>query len=190
MLVPFHPRYPIETPRLRLRPFVRGDVDAVTAYRGREDVSRYLLDGPMSRDSVIQVLQLRVAETGFEAEGGRIVLAVERRDGGGGTIGELSLILRDLTSRQGELGYILHPDHHGQGFGTEAAGAMLRLGFEAGLHRIYARCAIENLPSARLMERLGMRREAHFREHAFVRGRWDEEYHYAILEDEWRRAPR
>jgi RimJ/RimL family protein N-acetyltransferase len=186
MLVPFRPSYPIETPRLRLRPFVRGDVDAVAAYRSREDVARYLLDGPMSREAVAHVLQVRIAETGFEAEGGRIVLAVDRRDGGG-TIGELSLILRNLVSRQGELGYILHPDHHGQGFGTEAAGAMLALGFDAGLHRIFVRCATANVPSARLMERLGMRREAHFREHAFFRGRWDDEYHYAVLEDEWRR---
>ena len=36
------------------------------------------------------------------------------------------------------------------------------------------------------MERLGMRREAHFREHAFVKGGWDEELIYAMLEDEWR----
>ena len=34
----FMPDYPIETERLKLRPFTRGDVDAVFAYRSREDV--------------------------------------------------------------------------------------------------------------------------------------------------------
>ena len=41
----YAPRYPIETERLRLRPFNRGDVDAVYAYRSRPDVAQYLFDG-------------------------------------------------------------------------------------------------------------------------------------------------
>jgi RimJ/RimL family protein N-acetyltransferase len=48
-----------------------------------------------------------------------------------------------------------------------------------------ARCDVRNDPSWRLMERLGMRREAHFREHAIFKGEWDQEYIYAILRREW-----
>jgi RimJ/RimL family protein N-acetyltransferase len=63
---------------------------------------------------------------------------------------------------------------------------MLRLGFETvGLHRIFGRCDAENVASARLMERLGMRREAHLRENEFFKGRWSDEYKYAILSSEW-----
>ena len=101
-------------------------------------------------------------------------------------IGEVSLIWRSAEARQGELGWIFHPDFHGRGYATEATNALLDLGFgPADLHRIYARCDARNEPSWRLMERLGMRREAHFRQHGLFKGAWDEEFYYAILRDEW-----
>lgn len=182
----FEPDYPIETARLRLRPFTRGDVDAVFAYRQRRDVAQFLFDEPMSRESCAEAVQARVGRTGFEGEGDKIFLAVELREGPA-MIGEVSLILRNAEARQAELGYILHPDFHGFGYATEAGEALLRLGFDgAGMHRIYAQCDARNAASARVMERLGMRREAHFREHALVKGAWDEELIYAMLEDEWR----
>ena len=182
----FQPDYPIETERLRLRPFTRGDVDAVFAYRQREDVARFLFDEPMTRESCAEAVQGRVGQIGFEREGDRIFLAVERLDGLV-MIGEVSLILRSEESRQAELGYIFHPDHHGLGYATEASRAVLTMGFDgAGMHRIYARCDARNLASAGVMERLGMRREAHFREHMLGKGAWDEELIYALLEQEWR----
>ena len=180
------PRYPIDTDRLRLRPFNRGDVDAVVAYREREDVALYLTDGPMSRESVTDIVGLRAGQFNLMAEGDKLFLAVEVRDPQA-MVGEVSLIWRDEVSRQGEIGYILNPAHHGRGYATEAARALLALGFgELGLHRIYARCAAANSSSWRVMERLGMRREAHFREHAFIKGAWTEELIYAIVEDDWR----
>jgi RimJ/RimL family protein N-acetyltransferase len=186
MLIPFHPDYPIETERLRLRPFRRGDVEAVYAYRQRADVARHLFDEPMSREQVTEAVQARIGQTGLVNEGDKVFLAVETREPIA-MIGEVSLILRDLNGRQGEIGYILHPAQQRQGLATEAAAAMLALAFEgAGLHRVHARCAVANVASARLMERLGMRREAHFRQHGVVKGAWDEEFIYAILEDEWR----
>lgn len=182
----YAPDFPIETSRLRLRPFARGDVDAVYAYRRREDVARYLFDGPMSHESVTEALQVRVGQEVLDAEGSKIFLAVETLSPHA-LVGEVSLILRDAGNRQGEVGYIFHPDHHGHGYATEAAGALLDMGFGgAGLHRIYARCAAANTASWRVMERLGMRREAHFREHIFVKGAWDEEFVYAVLAQEWR----
>jgi RimJ/RimL family protein N-acetyltransferase len=182
----FAPDYPIETERLTLRPFTRGDVDAVFSYRGREDVCRFLFDEPMSRQSCAEAIQLRIGQLAFEEDGDRIVLAVERKSDGV-LIGEVSLILRSSDSRQAEIGYIFHPDSHRQGYATEAARALMEVGFKgADLHRIYARCDARNTASARVMERLGMRREAHFRGHVLIKGRWDEEFIYALLEDEWR----
>ena len=180
------PDYPIETARLRLRPFTRGDVDAVTAYRSREDVTRFLFDEPMSRQACAEAVQARVGQTSWTEEGDRIFLAVERADDAA-MIGEVLLLLRSVESRQAELGYTFNPDYFGRGYATEAARAMLRLGFEAGgMHRIFARCHAGNEASRRVMARLGMRQEAHFREHLLVKGGWDEEIHCAILEDEWR----
>ncbi len=96
-------------------------------------------------------------------KGERLFLAMERRDSRA-VIGNVSLHWLIAEHRQGEIGFVLHPDHHGQRYGREAATEMLRLGFEGlGLHRIIGRCDARNDASARLMERLGMRREAHFR---------------------------
>lgn len=180
-----HPDYPLETARLRLRPFTRGDVDAVFDYRRREDVARYLFDVPLSREECALAVQQRIGQVALEADDDKIILGVELADEGA-LIGEVSLILRNLDARQGEIGWIFHPDYQGHGYATEAAVALLDLAFKDGeIHRVMARCDARNSASAKLMERLGMRREAHFREHALFKGEWDEEFVYAILETEW-----
>ncbi len=183
--VQFAPDYPIGTERLRLRPFSRGDVDAVYSYRSREDVARYLFDPPLTHAECAEAVRLRTAQVSFSGEGDKIVLAAERREDGR-LIGEVSLIWRSVTDQQGEVGYIFHPDVHGHGYATEATRALLAFGFEVmGLHRIYARCDIDNDASARVMYRLGMREEARFRQHHQVKGRWAGEIICAMLDDEW-----
>jgi RimJ/RimL family protein N-acetyltransferase len=183
--VEYHPSLPIDTNRLRLRPFTRGDVEAVFAYRSREDVTRFLYDDPMSREAVAEAIQARVGHDHFSDEGDKIMLAVERR-ADGAMMGEASLILRSTQSRQVEIGYIFHPDYHGHGYATETAQALLAMAFSgAGAHRVYARCHAHNEASRRVMERIGMQAEAHFREHQFTKGRWDEEIVCAILESAW-----
>ncbi|MCZ4345919.1 GNAT family protein [Devosia neptuniae] len=180
------PNFPISTERLRLRPFTRGDVDGVFAYRRREDVARYLFDVPLSREECALAIQQRIGQVALEAEGDRIVLAVELASNAA-LVGEVSLIWRSVDARQGEVGWIFDPAYQGRGYATEAANAMLDLGFGRGdLHRISARCDVRNEASWRLMARLGMRREAHFREHAIFKSAWDEEFIYAILRQEWK----
>ena len=185
----FLPEYPLETARLLLRPFVRGDVDAVHAYRSREDVTRFMFDAPLSREACAEAVQLRVGQVAWSEECEKIFLAVERREDNA-MIGEVLLILRDAASAQAELGYTFHPDFHGRGYATEASARLLALAFDdAAMHRVYARCHAHNVASRRVMERLGMRQEAHFREHRLVKGAWDSELLLAILEDEWRAGP-
>ena len=181
----FYPSYPITTDRLTLRPFTRGDVDAVFGYRRLETVARYLFDIPLSRDDCALAVQQRAGQVALEAEGDKIILAVELTVTGA-VIGEVSLIWRSVDARQGEVGWIFDPAHHGHGYATEAANAIFDLAFgPADMHRLSARCDVRNQASWRLMERLGMRREAHFREHAIFKSAWDEEYIYAILWQEW-----
>lgn len=180
-----YPDYPVLTERLRLRPFTRGDVEAVYAYRRREDVARYLFDVELSREECSLAIQQRIGQVALETTDDKIILAVDHVETGT-LIGEVSLIWRSVDARQGEVGWIFDPVHHGQGFATEAAAALLDLAFgEGDMHRVIARCDVRNLASFRLMERLGMRREAHFREHAIFKGEWDEEFIYAILRREW-----
>lgn len=152
------------------------------AYHSLEDVARYQYWEPRSRDQVAaEVMKWAEPDAGES-----IVFAVTLK-ASGLLIGDMVLLFRDKQARQGEIGFSFNPAHGGQGYATEAAAAVFGFGFDAcNLHRMLGRCDARNGPSWRLMERLGMRREAHFREHAIFKGVWDEEYYYAILEDEWR----
>jgi RimJ/RimL family protein N-acetyltransferase len=180
-----YPTYPLHTERLTLRPFSRGDVDAVFGYRRLDEVARYLFDVPLSREECALAIQQRIGQVALEAQDDKIILAVEQT-ASGTLIGEVSLIWRNVDARQGEIGWIFDPAHHGHGYATEAANAILDLAFGPGdMHRVSARCDVRNEASWRLMVRLGMRREAHFREHAIFKSEWDEEYIYAILWQEW-----
>lgn len=188
MTVLYAPVYPLMTDRLILRPFIRGDVDAVFSYRSRPDVAEFLFDAPMNHEECAEAVRARASQTAFSTEGDKILLAVERQEDHR-LIGEVSLIWRSAVDAQAEIGYILHPDAHGRGYAAEAGRALLDFGFRTvGLHRIYARCDARNIASAKVMQRLGMREEAHFREHTQVKGRWDEELICAVLDREWQAA--
>lgn len=180
-----HPTYPLLTDRLVLRPFHDGDLDAFHAILSRPDVVRYLYWEPRSRDQAEEMLGRRKAQTGIDKEGDGLHLAADLRETGE-LIGHFSLFYRSEEHRQGEIGFVLHPDHHGQGFATEGARLMLALGFEElSLHRIIGRCDARNSASSRVMERLGMRREAHLIENEFIKGEWTDEVVYAMLDREW-----
>ena len=184
--VRYAPNYPIITPRLRLRPFTRGDVDAVYSYRSLPEVAEYLFDLPMSHDECAEAIRARTVQTALTGEGDKILVAVERLEDGL-LVGEVSLIWRSVADQQAEIGYVIHPAAQRRGYATEAARALLAFGFSGvDLHRIYARCDARNIASARVMQRLGMRQEAHFHQHTFTKGRWDEELIWAILAEDWR----
>ena len=180
------PAYPIETARLNLRPFGRDDLPVLVDLYSREEVTRYLYWPVLGRSEVQELLDRWRAQTEIRSEGDALSLAVCRRDSGA-LIGEAMLAWKSEVHRQGEIGFIIHPDHQGQGFATEAGREMLRLGFEGlGLHRIVGRLEARNRPSARVLERLGMRLEAHLRQNEWVKGEWNDEEVYALLRSEWR----
>lgn len=179
------PSYPIETERLLLRPFTGDDFDELYAFHSRADVARYLYWEPCSAAEFRGVLAKKTTRSTLEAEGDSLNLAVVLR-ATGVLVGDVTLFWLDRENRQGEAGFIFHPDYHGQGFATEAAEVMLALGFDdLGLHRIIGRLDGRNTASARVLERLGMRREAHLVENEIVKGEWTDELVYAMLDREW-----
>lgn len=183
--MPLRPTYPVRTDRLDLRPFTEGDFDAVLDLRSRPDVARYLLTEPLGPDQVRDYLRKAVAETVLEEAGQQLGLAVVLRETGQ-LVGDVVLTWRSAENEMGELGFIFHPDHHGKGYAREASEAMLALAFDGlGLHRVIGRCHVDNAASYGLMERLGMRREAHFVRNERVKGEWNDELVYAILVEEW-----
>ncbi|OLF13578.1 GNAT family N-acetyltransferase [Actinophytocola xanthii] len=179
------PAYPIETVRLTLRPFVAEDLDALHAYQKLPEVARYLYNDPRDLAASREALKRRMAVTALEKPGEVLVLAVVLRETGE-LVGEVNLGWHSAEHRQGEFGFVFNPAFHGNGYAGEAAVEMLRLGFEGlGLHRIVGRCDGRNTSSAKLMARLGLRREAHFVQNEIVKGQWTDEIVYAMLEEEW-----
>jgi RimJ/RimL family protein N-acetyltransferase len=179
------PSYPIRTERLLLRPLTAGDADAMLAYRGRLDVSRYVPFEPMSRDDILERITGQWSRTELTDEGQSLTLGAEVAETGE-LAGDVVLFWHSREHAGGELGYVLNPALGGRGYATEAASAMLRLGFEdLGLHRIVARIDEDNEPSVRLARRLGMRQEARLVHNEFFKGRWSNEVDLAMLADEW-----
>jgi RimJ/RimL family protein N-acetyltransferase len=184
------PDYPLTTARLILRPYTPDDFDALYDLQSRDEVTRFLLFDSRDHVQVRRSLEEKIRAAVLSGEGGNLTMAVVLPETAT-VIGDVILFWRSREHRLGEIGYVFHPDHGGKGYATEAAEVMLRLGFdELGLHRIIGRLDGRNSASARVLERLGMRREAHFVRNEMVKGEWTDEIVYAMLEDEWRAARR
>jgi RimJ/RimL family protein N-acetyltransferase len=176
----------VETERLLLRPFTPADFASLYAYQSRPDVTRYLLWDARTEDQVREALDRKIAATTIVAEGDFLALAAELKETGD-VIGDFTLDVFSREHAAGELGYIIHPDHHGRGYATEGGRAVLSIAFEElGLHRVIGRLEPRNIASARVLEKLGMRREAHFVENEYLKGEWQSESVNAILDREWR----
>jgi RimJ/RimL family protein N-acetyltransferase len=176
---------PIETERLLLRAFRAADLEPVHAMQSHETVVRYLEWGPRSQDEVAESLRMKIAATSIRTEGDVLSLALTLPDTGE-LVGDVVLQYVSEGHGRGEIGFIAHPDHGGKGYTTEASRVLLRIAFEdLGLHRVIGQVESRNAASIRVLEKLGMRREAHFVENVFVKDEWQDELLYAILEREW-----
>ncbi|MFE1768821.1 GNAT family N-acetyltransferase [Streptomyces angustmyceticus] len=184
--LPYTPGYPIRTERLDLRPVTPDDLPAIHAYQRRPEVCRYLYWGPLDEAGSRASVAAKAARTTLRESGDLLQLAVVVRESNT-LVGDVTFVWRSSEHRQGGIGYVFHPDHAGHGYATEASRALLELGFEElHLHRIQAELDGRNTASARLLERLGMRREGHLRENEFLDGEWADEVVYAMLAREWR----
>jgi len=179
------PEYPVRTERLLLRPLSVDDAEALWVYRSQPDVCRYVPFPPMDRAVISERLATQWATSTLTDENQAVTLGIELAKTGE-LIGDAVLFWRSREHRGGEIGYVLNPDFAGHGYATEAARAMLRLGFDGlGLHRIVARIDERNEPSAKVARRLGMRQEARLVRHELFKGEWSTELDFAMLADEW-----
>lgn len=97
-------------------------------------------------------------------------------------IGSIEVRMLSSLHRQGEFGYVFRRDHWGRGYATEAARAMLAFGFAGlGMERISATCDPDNLASARVLTKAGLRYEGRMRHHQNIRGRWRDSLLFAVV---------
>jgi RimJ/RimL family protein N-acetyltransferase len=179
----------IRTDRLRIRELEETDAAACNEYERDAEVVRYQSNGIRSLQESLEYIQrsrktiLASPRLTFDLA---VVLPGEDR-----LIGRAGIHVTDPESREGTIWYVLHPAHWGKGYIVEAMTALVDHGFgELGLHRVTADCDPGNHASARVAEKLGMRREAHFVENAWLKGVWVDSLIYAILDREWKARSR
>ena len=174
----------LTTDRLVLRRFRLDDAMALAAYRSIPEVARYQSwSAPYSLEKAHYAVQTMVAAE--PTMPGWFQYAVELAEDKT-LIGDVGVNLAD-NLMQAEIGYTLRPDHQGHGYATEAAGELMRLAFaDLGVRRVTAAAFADNLPSLRIMERLGMRQESHSVKDSLHRDLgWIDGTTYAVRVDEW-----
>jgi RimJ/RimL family protein N-acetyltransferase len=179
---------PLPTPTLRsarllLRPFTEADTDAIFALQSNPRVLRYW-DAPPWRERA-QAERFIARCKQMEQEGSGARLAIDRT-ADGMFIGWCVLMNWDPTYRSAMLGYCFAEAAWGQGFATEAAGAVLQWAFNTlNLNRVQSEADTRNAASGRVLEKLGFLREGTLRENCIVDGEVSDSWVYGLLRREW-----
>ncbi|WP_159886075.1 GNAT family N-acetyltransferase [Paenibacillus puerhi] len=173
----------LETDRLIIREYAPSDAADVHQYASNAEVAAYMIWGPNTEEEtaafIDRTIEMQRQQPRVDYELAVVLKASHQLIGGCG--------IHISEPGQGEIGYCFHPLYWRQGYASESARALLRLGFqELGLHRIYATCRPDNRGSAKVMESIGMRYEGHLREHMRHKGKWHDSFQYSILEHEFK----
>ena len=173
----------LETRRLVLRQLRATDVDDIFEYASDPEVSRYTLWDTHKTLDETRVFLSYIIEQHRRGEG--MVWAVTQR-GTGKMIGTCGFGSFKHPRSRAELGFALSRRFWNQGLTTEAVAAVLGFIFgELKLNRVEARCDVENLASARVLEKSGMKYEGILRQHAGVQGKFRDLKLYSVLREEW-----
>jgi [ribosomal protein S5]-alanine N-acetyltransferase len=172
----------LHTTRLRLRPFTQADADAIFALQSNPRVLRYW-DSPPWKERARAERFITMCKQ-MEQEGTGARLAIERADGA--FIGWCCLIQWNPDYRSAKMGYCFDEAAWGQGFATEAAGALLQWAFDTlELNRVQAETDTRNTASSRVLEKLGFAREGTLREDCIVDAEVSDTWVYGLLRREW-----
>lgn len=174
----------IETKRLRVRTFKSEDWKDLQEYISQQSVMKYEREWDSSDSSCQE-------DTKYFSEG-NTMWAVELKETGT-MIGHVYFgQVQPKDFMEWSIGYIFNPIFYGNGYATEACKAVIQYGFdELMVHRVFAKCNPDNVPSWKLLERLSMRREGcSLKRVSFIKDEkgqpiWWDEYQYAILKEEW-----
>jgi RimJ/RimL family protein N-acetyltransferase len=175
----------LTTERLLLREFSQSDWSEVLAYQSNPLYQRYYEAAKKTPEDARQFVQMFLDQ---QQEDPRLkfqlAVILETTDQ---LIGTCGIRMQSAAAHEADIGYEVDPDFWGHGYATEAAQAIVQFGFtQLRLHRIWSWCIADNVASARVLEKLGMRQEGRLRENKYFQDRWWDTLLYAILEPEWR----
>jgi len=171
--------------RLVLRRFGPDDLTALVGYRSHPDVARFQSwDSPypmQDGERLIGDMLGRHPDTPGEWFQFAVALRSTKE-----LVGDCGVRISAQDPRQAEIGFTLARAQQGRGYATEAVRTLLGYLFGGrGKHRVTASCDARNASSARLLERVGMRREGHLVESTWAKGEWTDDLLYAVLRREW-----
>lgn len=175
----------IQTKRLLLREFKRGDVEPLLAYQNDPRYLHYDAWSEQTEEVVEKLVQLFIDQ---QAQRQRfkfqlvITLKSTRK-----VIGNCGVRKKTPEVKDGDLGYELDPNYWGHGYALEAARAMLSFGFtQLKLDRISAWCIAENARSVSVLQKLHMREESYESAQEFFKSRWWDKVTFGLTAEEWR----
>ncbi|MFH1213341.1 MAG: GNAT family protein [Candidatus Neomarinimicrobiota bacterium] len=174
----------LSTPRLIIRPICKADAESVFGYRSDSVTNKYQGWIPQTIDDVVNFIEKRVSPT-FNIQGTWFQLVIIKKEDHV-LIGDIGLHFFDPENQQVEIGFSIDKNHQKQGYATEAVSEIIRFLFQdLDKHRIMASIDPGNINSIKLVGKLGLRQEAHFKESIFQNGAWLDDLVYAILRKEW-----
>lgn len=175
----------LETERLILRPFEIGDAERFAAYRSDPAIAQYQYwNPPLSlADAMHFIKTMQALQPATPGEWYQIAIQPKNLDH---LVGDCAFCVLPEDGQQAEFGITLAGEYQRRGYAGEAIARLIRYLFaDLLLHRVRAICHVDNHSSARLLERVGMRREGHFIDHHWFKDRWVSEYWYGLLRSEW-----
>jgi RimJ/RimL family protein N-acetyltransferase len=168
------------TERLSIRPFKSADLQDVFNIYKDEDICRFLLHDKWTHENRCEKFNKKLENRELTKET-NLSLAVVHRSL---VIGDLSVWYTDMKDTV-EIGYSFAKEASGKGYATEAVSHLVKMLFaEFRVHRIQAVLDARNTSSQKLCERIGMRKEAHYRQDFWNKGEWSDTIVYGMLESE------
>jgi aminoglycoside 6'-N-acetyltransferase len=180
----------LHTPRLLVRNFTASDLEAFLAYRNDPAVAKYQSWSVPYPREMGEALIAEMKDVHAPKQGEWLQLALELKETCA-LIGDMAFCIKDDDVRQAVIGFTIASAYWKKGFATEALSTLLDYLFEdIDMHRVTADCDTENVGSWKTLEKLGFRREAHFVESLLIGKEYTSEYHYGLLQREWRAKSR
>ncbi len=171
------------TDRLILRKMTHEDAEDIFRYLSDPEVIRYSIGEP-HKDLDNSIAYIDSVLTAYENNYAGLWCIVPKDTNR--VIGTCGIEIWFKEHQRAEIGYSLSQDNWGNGYMTEALHAIVQFGFEKmDLNRIEAFCHVDNAPSLRVLEKIGLRQEGMLRQHTFSRDQFFDVFVYGILREEY-----
>ena len=174
----------LQSKRLIIRNLQKDDLEYFYAYRKESEVARYQGFNPFTYQEAIDFIEPQINnQFGNQKDWQQYGIVLKKEQV---LIGDCALKLFDPIHKSVEMGCTISPGYQSRGYAKEALLCLMKFLFEDfNVHRVIAITDVENHASIRLLESIGLRKEAHFIQNLWFKGRWSSEYHYGLLRNEW-----